>query len=308
MEFRRIPGIPAPVSVVGFSVESPASSGVLAIRIGLLEHAIRQGVNLLDLTRSREPEAAEALVGSLRSPPPNLVVLSRLSREPFAGGSERWSEDRLRSLLGAVAGRLRRPHLELLVLDHSEYQEASRAGATSTLDKLVREGALGGLAVRLSYGDPDPRELETLLAGNVRTFLCPWGLLERGAEHGLLPRFGSASACLLAVDPHADGALDGRRALASPLDRAPGERPVDLAELRRQLGPVLALGFLTAERRRTLVEAAVRFALEPPEVSAVLCPLVDPKLTEAICGYERSEPFTPSERERLGLRPAPAPA
>ncbi|MCI4364092.1 MAG: aldo/keto reductase [Thermoplasmata archaeon] len=278
------------------------------LRAGLLEHAFRQGVNLLDLSSSREPQAAETLVGALRSQPEGLVVLSRLPAGPSDPRPEQWSEVHLRRAVTAAAKRLRRPKLDLLAMDLTEFQTARRADAVATLDALVREGALGGVAVRLPRGGMDPREVDRLLSEHVATFLAPWSLLEREAEHDLLPRLGSVGGRLLALDPHSGGALDGRRALSSPFDRAPGEPPPDLAELRRQMAPVLALGFLTSGRRRTLVEAAIRFALDPREVAAALCPLVDPKLTEAICGFERSAPFTSEERHRLGLPAAIAPS
>jgi aryl-alcohol dehydrogenase-like predicted oxidoreductase len=305
VEYRALPGIAAPVSVIGVSLASPATGVARTLRVGLLEHAFRQGISLVDLSASQDPAGAETLLGATRHSPENLTVITRVAGDPSEVRAEAWAEPRLRESIDAILRRLHRPRIGLLELDLDEFSAVARAGLLAPLKRILTEGLVGAVALRVDPATLDPREIERPLREGVRTFLAPWGLLQREAEHALFPQLESSGGCLIAIDPHTNGALDGRRALASPLDRGPGEPPPDLAVLRREMAPVLALGYLTGKGKRTLLDAALRFALDPSVVRSALCPLVDPKLTELMAGFEQSAPFSPEERVRLGLPPSP---
>jgi aryl-alcohol dehydrogenase-like predicted oxidoreductase len=305
VEHRALPGIASPVSVIGVSLAPPTSGVDRTLRGGLLEHAFRQGITLVDLSESRDPASAETLLGAIQHAPENLTIITRVAGDPSDVRTEAWAEPRLRESIEAIRRRLHRPRIDLLALDLGEFSAVARAGLLAPLTRLKSEGLVGAVALRVDPATLDPRALEGPLREGVRIFLAPWGLLQREAEHALLPLLDSSEGCLIALDPHANGALDGRLALASPLDRGPGQAPPDLAELRREMAPVLALGYLTGKGKRTLLEAALRFALDPSVVRSTLCPLVEPKLTASIAGFERSVPFSPEERVRLGLPPPP---
>jgi aryl-alcohol dehydrogenase-like predicted oxidoreductase len=102
---------------------------------------------------------------------------------------------------------------------------------------------------------------------------------------------------VLLTNPHADGRLDGQwlsDGLATP-SRSP--HPVDFAELERAYSPVLALGFLTEHRRRTLPQAAMAFAFALGAVPSVR--FRDLAQVEAFGNPDQVEPLTDAELGRL---------
>ncbi len=99
-------------------------------------------------------------------------------------------------------------------------------------------------------------------------------------------------------DVFSNGRLDGsalaglgyRSTLLAP--------PTGIRDLRATFEPVLALGYLTEHRDRTLAQAALRFCLAWPWVVTAVVPLPDPPRFDEILGYAQSPPLTAAELAR----------
>lgn len=300
MEVRTLAGV-GPVSVIGcrLSLESTLSSSPVAE--GLLRDALRRGVRVVDLSSAADPRPSEALVGTVARGESELRVLSAIpgGEMPRGGGSR--GLDRTVAAVQQSLRRLGRDRLDALVLPWKEIQALHESGALPALHDALPRMGVGSLAVRLDEAALDAAGIRAVASAGVRIFLARWSLLEREIAGSVLPVLRETGSSLLAVDPHADGRLDGRRVLSPAAGRRAGSHPLDPSELRRAMAPVLGLRYLTEGTGRTLIQAAVQFALDPPEVAAVLCPLEDPRLTGQICEYAAAPAFSVDERRRLGL-------
>jgi hypothetical protein len=170
-----------------------------------------------------------------------------------------------------------------------------------------------GLAPAWGSGGPDERhrgatgvryrELGAAEAGAVgaaragaRWVAVPGSVLDAARLVPLAEEIRAAGARILLTNPHADGRLDGRwlaEGLGADTRRT---RPLELGELERSYGPVLALGFLTEGRRRTLPQAAVAFALAIGAVPSVR--FRDVGQLDAFGRPESVVPLTPEELAR----------
>ena len=104
----------------------------------------------------------------------------------------------------------------------------------------------------------------------------------------------------LARDVLAGGRLAG---LTLPTGVAPGTAvtgpPRPVRSLSENWTPVLRLGFLAVRGKRTLGQAAIRWAIERPGVYAALVPLPPPERFEEFAGWEGTPPLTPEELRRV---------
>lgn len=300
MEFRTLAGL-GPVSVIGcrLSLESPMSSSPVAE--GLLRDALRRGVRVVDLSSAADPRPSEALVGAVARAEPELCVLSTIPRGELPRGSGATGLDRTAAAVQQSLRRLGRDRLDALVVPWEEIQPLREFGALSALQDALPRMGVRSLAARLDDDALDAAGVRALAAAGVRIFLARWSLVEREIAGSVLSALRETGSSLLAVDPHAEGRLDGRRVLSPAAGRRAGSPPLDPSELRRAMAPVLELRYLTEGTGRTLIQAAVQFALDPPEVASVLCPLEDPRLTGQICEYAAAPAFSVDERRRLGL-------
>jgi aryl-alcohol dehydrogenase-like predicted oxidoreductase len=300
MQSRELVGV-GRVSVVGASLAISAAGSDRHRSSGLLRHALEQGVTLVDVSGNADPRAAESALGPALRAWPEVRVISRLAVAELPATAQ---ASALRPFLGALdetRSRLGRDRLDLVALPLEEAERLHQIGALTQLLDTARTNGCGAVGVRCAPGGVPPGTAEALLHDGIRIFLAPWNLLDREAESVLFRPLAAAGGQLLALDPHAGGRLDGQRVLSPAWEGAAVGLPLDPAALRREMEPVLALGYLTRGTRRTMIEAALRFALDPTVVAAALCPLHDPALTSAICAFDRSSPFTPEERERLSL-------
>jgi aryl-alcohol dehydrogenase-like predicted oxidoreductase len=112
---------------------------------------------------------------------------------------------------------------------------------------------------------------------------------------------GTSEPRLIARNPFSDGRLDGSRFAATTMLAGPGAGPIDLRRMHADFDPVLALGFLTKDRRRTLAQAALHFVLGWPWVATSVVPLPNPERFEEILGFAASTSLTVEELDRLGL-------
>jgi aryl-alcohol dehydrogenase-like predicted oxidoreductase len=299
VEYRELPGV-GPVSVIGAGLETSGVGADLHRPAGLLRQARRLEISLFDLSGNDDPRAAERMVGAAFPGDGELRVISSLSSSDLPSSGDPQALARLEQAIRESGRRLGRT-MDVLALDQGVAEELHRSRSLGRLAQQSAEGSLPAIAVRLDSAGIAPPLLEELLGEKVRLYLSPWSLLDRAAESVLFDAVQAARGAVLALDPHSAGRLDGQRVLSAPWEHQGMAAPLDPVALRHEMQPVLELGYLTRDGRRTMIEAATRFALDPPVVSAAICRLQDPALTEAICAYERSPSFTAEERIRLSL-------
>jgi aryl-alcohol dehydrogenase-like predicted oxidoreductase len=173
------------------------------------------------------------------------------------------------------------------------------------VDHLERPGALAALSDRELLGawgcalPPGPSaipELERALATGAGWFRLPYNLLEPAPGEECLARIARGGGRAIVVDPFAGGRLDG-----SWLERAgrPSSGPWRPDREAREMAPVLALGFLTEGKTRTLAQAALAFALRAPAVASVMFEAGAPERLREYAATPDRGPLAPADLERL---------
>jgi len=305
---RPVPGTERFFSAVAISVDPPAVAppSADARTVTLLRQAREHGVTTFDVAAARFPERGERLIATaFPSSDPDLEVIvgrsvQSLARERSARGPSGPIED----LGAALEASLEQSGRRLAPAPVSVVEWIPEAGGSPgdarepTLLPPVPSGRRELLwAVRLLFppsAPPSTGHSPTLFAGDL-------SLLDRELVSGFGPTNRKLEASVIARNPFSDGRLDGSRFAAAALLAGPGAGPIDLRRLRADFEPVLALGFLTKSRRRTLAQAALRFVLGWPWVVTSVIPLPTPERFEEILGFESSPPFTDDERAALDL-------
>lgn len=306
---RKLPGTERDLSELTVLVDPPmASPPSLDERVVReLRNARRLGVTTFDVADARFPSRAERLIADAFPEPDSgvTVIVGRsvgsLAREKTARGRRPSPPDLEVALEESLDQSRRRlaPVSVSVVEWNPSHEPESEAGtrepgmpAFSNIGKDVR------VALRLSATGVPPPEAT---GGSSGLFSGGLSLLERD----LVARFETSVertyAHLIARDPFSDGRLDGSRFAAATTLSRPGTGPVELRRLQADFDPVIALGFLTQHRQRTLAQAALRYALDWRWVVTTVIPLPAPERFGEIFGFASSAPFSDEERTRLGL-------
>ncbi len=272
--------------------------------LALLRAARSAGVTTWAIAEGAAGARAERLISAaLPAPDPELVVIARRSIRHLASGEARGAaagsdlEARLRSSLEESNGRLSPHSVGLLEWrdDPADPPETETAGA---LDRLRSGGSIHDWltsvpnAVEQWSNATDERVRPTLVVG-------PLSLLDRSAVAPLRARAGRHPVGLFVRNPLADGRLDGSRFERPLADRGPGVPPPTVRELHREFDSVLALGFLSEGRRRTLAQSSLQFAAHWPWVCSILVPLPRPERLRELLEAETRPPLSDDEVARV---------
>ncbi len=306
---RRLPGSTIELSSLGVSIDpvGPAPAGSNSIASRLLQRVWEQGVTTFDLSAARNPLAAEALFASaFPDPDPRRIAL--VGRGPGLPGTR------------SVGGRSPASHIPIEASDLSRSIEESRRRlgldtppilvwhpgregvspeVTGALNSLRNRDAVSGWALAVDSGSPLPAVREG--PNGTEWFVGPLSLLDRRLAGAIGARAAQRPVGLIALDPFAQGLLDGSRIASGPGDRPPGAAPSQLRSLEEKFGPVLALAFLTETRRRTLAEAALLYALHWSWVASVVLPLPAPERLSRLLAVESLPPLSEGELARLAV-------
>lgn len=308
---RRAPGGGYSLSAITISLATGVGAPPLGtpLAVPLLRKARALGVTVFDLSGTRSSALAEeTIVRAFPQRDPELTVLLAPFGDDRGERRSPGSSDRgppspeptpasiaLERSLERLAGRYR-------VIVHGAGpadQPQTPPGAAPWLLDLRREGRILDVISPLRAG-PDERLPRTAGLCSASLSLLAPRVAEMVRRNGAPEQFG-----LVARDVFAAGALDGSL-LGGPLGaRGPNAPPLTVAELHGHLDPVLRLGFLTRDRRRTLVQAALGFALQWPWVLTAEVPLPPPERLEAVLKGAASPGLSEAELVELGLSPAP---
>jgi len=305
---RKLPGVDREVSILTVSIDPPmaAPASTDARTVQELRNARARGVTTFDVAAARFPARAERLIAAaFPSPDPDVTAIVGRAVDSLAQERDRRGDSaRPSDFPGALEesleqSRRRLAPVPISVLEWSSPPVATPGGTTEEpADFPTGSGSKGAVrALRLS-----PRAV-ALPEGDSASglFSAGFSLLER--EVALLFEGANerAGARLIARDPFSDGRLDGSRFEAATALSAPGAGPVELRRLQTEFEPVLALGFLTKDRKRTLAQAALHYVLDRPWVVTTVVPLPAPERFEEILGFGASPSLSEEDRSRLGL-------
>lgn len=305
---RRVLGTDRFFSAVAVSVDPPvvAPPPADARAVALLRRARELGVTTFDVADARFPGRAERLIAAaFPSPDPEIAVIVGRSIESLA--RERTPRDGPMPSKGvdaALEESLEQTQRRLAPVPVSvvEWDPGTDESSGDTSDPTALHPAGAGLAdllwaIRLR----SPPVAVPKTARSPVLFTGELSLLDRELLPLFDPTSGKPEASVIARNPFSDGRLDGSRFAAAAMLAGPGAGPVDLRQLRAEFDPVLALGFLTKGRQRTLAQAALRFVLRWPWVVTSVIPLPTPERFEEILRFGASPPLSDEELAQLVL-------
>jgi aryl-alcohol dehydrogenase-like predicted oxidoreductase len=163
---------------------------------------------------------------------------------------------------------------------------------------MVRAGEIGGWGVRITLATRLDL-LPPVLEAGAGFLVLPSNLLDHRLADGAERLVRGRGASLVITDPHARGALDGSFLRGSPISDGPSTRFEKWETLGRRLQPVTRLGFLTIDHHRTLIQAAVQFAVGLPGVASVLVRPTDRETLEESLSAMSRPPLTVDDRRRI---------
>jgi L-glyceraldehyde 3-phosphate reductase len=301
-----VPGSELEVSAIGFSLDGGSAGTPDALRsVGALLRAARaRGVTTFDLPEGPDADRLERLIaGAFPDPDPMISIIAQRSAvgiesgvRPHGGAVESpESRDRLGRSIDASNRRLAPQRVGLLEWTATEGEDPKEIDEALT----AARGSHGVTAVirRTSAGEgPTP---PSTTVGSTELLSGSLSLLDTRLLRRLEPAASTGRIGFFARDPLGAGRLDGTRLSESVAPRRPDAGPVRVRELEREFAPVLALGFLTEGRRRTLAQASIRFVLRFPWVCSALVPTPSPERLDEVLRSESVPELSASELERL---------
>ncbi len=308
MRERALPRTGAVVSEVGLALVpgprreegEPISSDELVV----VQRAVDRGYRLFDLTLVRTPTAYARRLLTEFGDPPGVKVLVPVhesgiptGRSPSAGNDRSLRErPTVRSLEAALAGHgARGAVLAELVIGRD-----GGAADAAELVRLAAEGSIAGWGVVPGPAADSLDALGPLLERGASWIRVPAHLLDPSPLERILPLARRTGSGLFVVDPFAGGRLDGSFLSSHILESTGATGPPVISDLRRSMGPVTRLGFLTAGRRRTLPQAAALYLLRYPEVVSVLIEARSVPRVDELAHLEAIPPLTVEEIGRVG--------
>jgi hypothetical protein len=284
---RALPHDLGEVSVLGLTLGESSDGRQVGTWARSVRAASDAGVTLFDLSAVRDPDTGwRILVDTVsRTERPVTVLLPKRSVPP----SERMTSE------GAQADPP----------GSGRWRTLPASGLASWLVLELRpQGTVNRPAADATGSVPeveplDPASELRIVGTTSDLFAGPVSLLDQRLRPRLEEAHRSHPLGVFARDPFAGGRLDGTRMTGNSLTAGPASAPTSVRTLTDELGPVLRLGFLTQNRRRTLPQAAIRYLTAKPWLSAALVPPpLGDRWTDLVAAFEVPE-LTEDEVEQI---------
>lgn len=318
VERRPIAGTRLTTSILGLSLNlepGPSPDQDRAAAAGVRK-VLADGVTTFDLTSAMSlpraaglavsalPEADDRFVFWVRYTPPSSLPASGAVPRSGPRASNGTSSDSREEYVAAIRALNGRGSV-LIDWDPEEGSAEEGASSAQWLSELEKEGLVAGRSrhlppQRLSRIRPDSTPSDPLVSSEI-------SLLDPDSAQALDALFRGRPGSVLVRDPFAGGLLDGSRISSGISDRVLPSRPIDLRALHAEFDPVLRLAPLTRDRRRTLAQAAVQYALRWSWTAAVMVPLSSVSGWSEIRAALSQSPPTEQELAALGLIRPPGP-
>ncbi|MEM4658476.1 MAG: aldo/keto reductase [Candidatus Methanosuratincola sp.] len=273
MERRALGRTGLEVGEIGFGAWAISGRGYGATddreSLRAIRRALELGVDFIDTADVYGDGRSERLIGRvLRERGDRKTRVATKFGWDFYGGVYRSNLRReyVEFALGESLKRLGREWIDLYQVHDSDPRALERSGVFETLERLKETGkikAWGVSAHRVEDG------IYAIRAGDPDVIQVAYNILQREAEDVLFPLALERGTGIIAREPLACGLITGKYNGSSTFPEGDHRRSWSREQLAEGARKVARLGFL-ATPERTLVQAAIRFALSHPAVSVVI--------------------------------------
>jgi aryl-alcohol dehydrogenase-like predicted oxidoreductase len=263
--------------------------------LAALARAFALGVNFVDTADAYGMGRSESLIGkALKSSPRRVHVATKVGnvrRDPEPPRKD-FSPEHIRQACDLSLHRLGVTSLDLYQLHNPSREVIADGRVWEVLRELKHKGKIAHFGI--SIGNPE----EGLLAiqhGEVETIQLAYHLLDTRAATELFPEAEKRGVGIIVREPLANGLLTGKY--------GPGHRFADTDHRRDKYPPEKLQQVLARVEKlkalvrpeRTLAQAAIRFALAPMAVSAVIPGVKTPRQAEENVAAASSAELTKEE-------------
>ena len=264
-----------------------------------IRRALDFGVSFFDTADSYGLGRSERLLGkAVADRRGQVVVATKAGWVP--DGEERWMRDLSGDHLRASARRsLRRLGLDAIDLFqlHAVPEEGAETDeALDALDDLKTTGVirLAGVSVGSSWEGG----LRLLGTGRLDAIQVSYNLLQQGAAEELLDEAEARQVGVIGSIPLAHGFLSGRHTAGATFADDDWRSRLSREEIAASANRVQDLRFLTSTGERSMLDAALRFALSHRAVSTTIPGFRNEDQVEELVAASDSPPFTDIELAR----------
>jgi aryl-alcohol dehydrogenase-like predicted oxidoreductase len=281
------------VSVVGLGCNNFGRRVDEAGTRAVVDSALDAGVTFFDTAESYGGGKSEAFLGqALRGRRDQAVLATK-----FGGGASSNGMGSREEIGRALEGSLKRLQTDYVDLyqHHQEDPATPLADTIEALDDLVREGKIRAYGTS-NYSPAKIEEAATLAQEAYVSEQSEYSLLEREAEHELLPTCRELGLGFIPYFPLASGLLTGkyRRGEPAPAGTRLHGREIDDARHDR----VEALEAFASERGATLLEVAIGGLAAQEPVASVIAGATKPEQVRTNAAAGAWEP-SPRDLEAL---------
>jgi aryl-alcohol dehydrogenase-like predicted oxidoreductase len=275
--------------------------------------ALDLGVNFFDTSDSYGLGRSERILGrAVGSRRGQAILATKAGFVP--DGSERWLKDLSADHLRAAAERSRR-RLDVDTIDVFQLHAVPLPGreteqALGALDELKHRGVIRAAGV--SVAADTEAGLRLIRTGRIDVLQVYYNLLHQGAALDLFAAAEAAGVGIVAAIPLEYGFLSGRYTRKTVFAKDDWRCRLTRDEISARVERVEQLRFLTDDGKRTMVEAALQFAIAPPAVATTIPGFRNPEQVEGLLRALTAPPLSDIELARareLGgvLSKAPGP-
>jgi len=272
--------------------------------LAAIQRALALGCTFFDTADAYGYGHSEELLGRALRQRPDVVVATKVGSNFYGEHPvDDFSGSYIRSALEKSRQRLQRDVIDVYQLHNPPKDLLADPRTYEILQQLKAEGRIRAYGVSVFHQD---EALTAIEAGQPDVIQLPYNLLNTAAEE-LFPVAQREGVGIIAREPLASGFLSGKYSVDAKF--GPGDFRADLPRqyVQAMVSSAEAFRFLEAGGARTLVQAALRFVLEPEAVSTVITGIKTVAQAEEDLGASDVPPLTPAERRRvrelMGRRP-----
>jgi aryl-alcohol dehydrogenase-like predicted oxidoreductase len=282
---RRFGDTDLEASEIGFGTWALGSSWWGDVSEGdgerLLSEALERGITFFETGDAYGQGANEELVGRVLAPHRDGIQLSTKfgyaldsGRREHSEGErpQRWDAAFVRAALEASLRRLRTDHVDLYQLHNPRMDAIDYDGCFETLDELRSEGKIRHYGVALGpaigWREEGLRAIATRGIASVQTV---YNLLEQDPGRDLMAAAGEHGVGVMARVPTSSGLLDDNLTPNTTFGPGDHRRHRSHEWLVEGLAKIDRIRFLCPpDSGRTMAQAALRFILAQPQMTAVI--------------------------------------